>query len=478
MKRSQTMLKRTYIAAFLVASAFAAWLVALQRQENLQAAIPIENRTVMLEVPSGKNEVPSQNTIQQRAKITPLPGEIFLKTIDVNLDDDEDFEQVILSKKSTASTSLEIVVADFSQALGVYFRHFEGPIAATKLDSIIIQPMDVTADGLSDLLVQGLDASNDQTLTIFRRLSDRGYVRVFSGAGSEVTLQDPDNSGGASAASIVVQTPSDSPGMVVQTAYTWNNRLSSFEKKSETSVRQNNAFALGSGGTDAQVFLSWLNRLWTRNTDASDPRSLFLDVKNNALIFGDQQIQQRWIIKSAERNENRLYLTCSTSEASDLDRVVVIDAKAQDEIAVGIIDQQGSHFRRDEGWSGTYSGVAPVAALPQSIMRSEPNFDIFFGRYLGNDDSVLVLGPSKSIIVIDKKYREGIAKFYDYHGYQVLDFLQIKPNGLAGERLLFVVSAEQSGDGAIRRVRLEPAQVGPDGVRIDYRPPYEFTKTS
>ncbi len=48
------MLKRTYIAAFLVASAFAAWLVALQRQENLQAAIPIENRTVMLEVPSGK----------------------------------------------------------------------------------------------------------------------------------------------------------------------------------------------------------------------------------------------------------------------------------------------------------------------------------------------------------------------------------------------------------------------------------------
>jgi hypothetical protein len=25
--------------------------------------------------------------------------------------------------------------------------------------------MDVTADGLSDLLVQGLDASNDQTLT-------------------------------------------------------------------------------------------------------------------------------------------------------------------------------------------------------------------------------------------------------------------------------------------------------------------------
>jgi len=91
---------------------------------------------------------------------------------------------------------------------------------------------------------------------------------------------------------------------------------------------------------------------------------------------------------------------------------------------------------------------------------------------------VLVLAPSKSIIVLDKKYREGIARFYDYNGYRGLDFLQIQPNGLAAESLLFVVSAEQSGDGAIRRVRLVPAQIGPNGVQIEYRTPYVFTKTS
>ncbi|HBE47197.1 MAG TPA: hypothetical protein DDW14_07735, partial [Spirochaetaceae bacterium] len=134
------MLKRLYIAAFLVAFALAAWLVALQRQETLQASIPIENRTVMLESSNEKNQVQQQSAVQQRARIAPVPEEIFLKTIDLNLDDDEDFEQVIISRKSTSSQALSIVIAKFSPALGIYFRYFDGEIAATKSDSIIVQP--------------------------------------------------------------------------------------------------------------------------------------------------------------------------------------------------------------------------------------------------------------------------------------------------------------------------------------------------
>jgi len=125
--------------------------------------------------------MPSLSTLQQRAAITPLPGELFLKTIDINLDDDEDFEQIIVSKKSPSSTSLEIVVADFLSTLGIYSRYFDGAVAATKLDSIIVQTMDMTADGLPDLIVQGLDEFNNQTLTVFQR-SQIGAIRVSSPA--------------------------------------------------------------------------------------------------------------------------------------------------------------------------------------------------------------------------------------------------------------------------------------------------------
>ncbi len=479
MKTLQTMLKRLYIVVFFVALVCAAWLVALQRREILQASVPIENRTVILETSSDKNEAPSPNTMQQRATIPPLPGELFLKTIDINVDDDEDFEQVIVSKKSPSSASLEIVVADFSPALGVYSRYFEGTVAATTLNSIIVQSVDITADGLLDLIVQGLNAYNSQTLTVFRRSSSRGYARVFSSSGSKITIQEQDNSDTIGPASITVQSPSNSAGAAVQTTYRWNRRLSSFEKASETILRYDNKPSLGLAEGDTQAFLSWLNRLWTRDTDPSDLRSLFLDVEGNALILGTSQIQQRWVIQSAAHNGNRLYLTCSISESSGLSRLVTIDAETQDEISVGIIDQQVSRFRRDEGWSGIYHAASSVTLTgPGPLEAAQPDVDLFWGRYLGSDDSVLVLTPSKSIVVVEKKYREGIAKFYNYTGYQVLDFLQIQPNGLAGARLLFVVVADRSDAGEIRQIHLIPAHVGPAGVQIDYRPPHVFTKTS
>jgi len=156
---------------------------------------------------------------------------------------------------------------------------------------------------------------------------------------------------------------------------------------------------------------------------------------------------------------------------------VVIDAKTQDEISVGIVDQQVSRFRRDEGWSGTYH-LASSTNQSRSLQTEQPDIDLFWGRYLGSDDSVLVLTPSKSIIVLEKKYREGIAKFYNYAEYRVLDFLQIEPNGLAAARLIFVVEVDLSDDGAIRQLHLVPAHIGPTGVQFDYRPPYVFTKTS
>ena len=479
MKRSRILLRRMYIAAFMLAAAGAIWLVALQRQESLQAAVPIENRTVVLETSTDKNRASSHSENQQRAKITPLPGEIFLKTIDINLDDDEDFEQLILSKKNAATSSLDVVVADFSATLGIYLRYFDGPIAATKLDSIIFQSMDVTADGLTDLLVQGLNESNDQTLTVFRRLPNRGYSRVFSGIGMEIDLQEPDISVTlASAASILVKARATTPNTAIQSLYIWNSRFLSFEKKSETLVPQNAILVLGPSGNDASAFLTWLNRLWTRNTDVSDIRSLFLDPKGNALILGAGKIQQRWIIKSAERNGNRLYLTCSTSEASDLDRIVVIDAKTQNDIAVGITDQQVSHFRRDEGWAGVYSAIIPDPASTPSSEGVNTDFTSFCGRYLGDNDSVLVLSQTKSVVLIDNHYREGIAKFFDYSGLQVMDFLQILPGGLSGERLIFVVTVEKLAGEKIERIRLDPAHIDSGGVQIDYRTPYFFTKTS
>ncbi len=476
MKNFKSLISHIYFVAFFVAFLIAVYLIAIQRQETLQASVPIENRTIILESLSDKNQVSSQNASQQHAKISPLPGEIFLKTIDIDIDDDEDFEQVILCKKTAGSTVLWMIIADFSSNLGVYLRHFEAQIQASKLESITIQPLDVTGDGLSDLLIQGLDSFNNQTLTIFRRHLNRGYSLIFSEAGLSINLQDSDN---LAIPSIVVESLPNKAGFVSYKTYRWNRNRLILEKISESPLKESNTILEGPPGSDAQSYLLWLKRLWTKNSDTSNKCSLYLDTNSNALILEGQEIQQRWIIKSAERNGNRLYLTCRLSELSDLDRIFIIDARGQNEILISIIDQQVSHFRRDEGWSGRYKSFDYAKDSPEySKILSSLDHSIFLGRYLGDNHSVLVLDQSKSILVINGKYREGAARVYDYDGYQLLDFLQIQSNGLVGERLLFIISIDQSENGSINRLILRPAEIGPEGARIEYRTPYIFIKTS
>ncbi len=483
------MFKRTYIVAFFIACVAAAWLVALQRQETLRASIPLENRTAMVQLSSDSGRTPPQRSTQ-RAKIIALPGEIFLKTIDMNIDEDEDFEQVIIAKQSAASSALSLSVADFSPTLGIYTRSFDGLIAATKLESIIIQPVDVTGDGLSDLVVQGLDASNNQTLTIFRRLAGRGYSRIFSQSGISVSLGESTNAvWSGDATTIIVRKAAHLRGMLEETLYTWNLHTSSFQKSAQKFMKDSESDFSGIDGTDAQSFEVWLSRLWARTDTPSDPRYFYLDRARGELILGESQLQQRWIIKSADRNGNRLYITCSLSESSDLDRVVTIDAKARDTIALGVIDQQVSHFRHDEGWSGTYTvsnqtpiaieevvhGIPPTAQLKVSAVVDQRDY---YGRYLGNHNSVLVLSEDKSILVLNKKYFEGVSRLFQYGENTVLDFQQVLPGGLTGARLIFTVSISRASDGSIAQLRLDSAQIELDGIHSDYRTPYLFTKTS
>jgi len=87
MKNFKSLISHIYFVAFFVAFLIAVYLIAIQRQETLQASVPIENRTIILESLSDKNQVSSQNASQQHAKISPLPGEIFLKTIDIDIDE-------------------------------------------------------------------------------------------------------------------------------------------------------------------------------------------------------------------------------------------------------------------------------------------------------------------------------------------------------------------------------------------------------
>lgn len=473
------MLKRIHIIAFAIAFACAAWLVALYRQETLRASVPLTQRMVVLDTDaSAANRTDAVSArIPQRAKINPLAGELFLRTIDMNIDDDEEFEEVILVRKSTDSRELYLVAAEFAPLNGTYFRFAEAPLGQVDSDSIIVLAEDVTSDGIADLVVQGLDVSNQQFLAVLRRDGTRGYGIAFSGIAPELSLMQDASDTPERSARIVSQLPLESEKKIVRTEFKYNPRLRTFEQLSKNIMPMLSMPGQDiPPGTSAQEYLKWLQRLWIR-TGSDGPRELYFDTDNQEVIFSSGSIQQRWVILNTARSGSRLYINCSTSESSDLDRAITVETMEKNSIFVSILDQQVSRFRRDEGWSGIYE-TKPKSASAMALEAPSFSLDELAGRYLGLDNSVLVIDGSKTIFVTKGTYREGIAHAHSWNGVQVLEFLTVDANGIPGERLLFAASVKRKSDGKIALLVLEPASAGPSGISILRRPPLVFTKTS
>ncbi len=473
------MLKRLHIVAFALAFVLAAWFAALHRQETLRASVPLAQRIVVLDTnaASGRSVDTNAARVPQRARINPQPEELFLRTIDMNIDEDEEFEEVILARKSTDSKVLNLIVAEFAPSSGLYVRFADIPLGHVDAESVIVLAEDVTGDGTVDLVIQGLDLSNQQYLAIVRRDGSRGYGVAFSGSASSLTLLQNAAQDAERAVRIVSEVFLESGQGILRTEFRYNARLRTFEQLTRTLVSVTSiAGHDGPPGTSVEDFQKWLKPFWVK-VEAEDYRSLFFDMMNQEIIFSSGAIQQRWMILHTARSGNRLYITCSTSESSDLDRVITIESREKDQILVSIIDQQVSRFRRDEGWSGLYC-AEPIPSTKTPEPTSSLTLEDLSGRYLGLEHSVLVMSETKTILVIKGRYYEGISHLHLWNGVQVLEFLALDPNGIPKERMLFAASVSRTPEGKIARLVLEPAKAGPQGISLLRRPPIVLSKTS
>jgi len=217
-----------YTIAFSAVLIAAIWLGVTQRKNTIEASVPLENRVVFLETSIEAAWPIYSNPSTQHARISPSQNELFLRTNDFNIDDDEEVEQLIFTRKSNNAANLYLVIADFSENSGNYQRVFEAPIAAVKLDSIMVQLLDLTEDGRTDLIVQGLDASSNQTLTILRKLPNKGYTQAFSAFGTKITIEEPKN---GAHARITIDISNTQKGTIERSFYVWNTRLFPLNKK-------------------------------------------------------------------------------------------------------------------------------------------------------------------------------------------------------------------------------------------------------
>lgn len=488
------------IVAFILAFGFFIYFFARMRQENLQASLPVAGRMVDLGTSAGSgSQGKASASAKNRAKISPEWDETFLDTLDMNLDEDEDLEQVIVVKHSLAeSAKISILIADFQPATGSYFRLWKGETLAAKPNAFVVQPRDLLGDGSVELLCFGIDDSNYQTLTVFRR-APRGsaaYVSIFAATGLTIAVEDqPDDTSRKSAAISVFEPAAggDSPLDQKKAIYAWNPARNAYRQESETFVPGAkieqlfiNKIATGRAGD----FESYLDGLWIKEAAAQNPSVLlYFDAKRRQITIHSNQEKQEWDWSDSNAAFAGIYASISNSAVPEMLRLLNVELVGVDRVKVGAIAQQIVKFAMREDWNGVYRRFAGSNSLsPASALEPAPidkAFDVsiagselrrslllqdFEGYYRTEEGLSIELKAGNFLMEEGGKTRRGNFSFFQFGGQTILDLGLIDEKNIPSGRLSYIVSVRTAKDNGIGTMVLKPARILSDRAQSLYRP--------
>ncbi len=494
------------IVAFILAFGSFIYFFARMRQENLQSSLPVAGRMVDLGTSAGsagqgKTAFPAKN----RAKIGPDWDETFLDTLDMNLDEDEDLEQVIIVKHSLAeSARISILVADFQPTTGAYYRLWKGETLASKPNAFVVQPRDLLGDGSVELLCFGIDASNNQTLTVFKR-AEKGpaaYVGIFSAAGLAISVEDQSDEAGRGSAAISVFEPSpggDSPLDQKKVGYAWNPSRKMYVQETLTflpgaKIEQMFINKIATGR--AADFETYLDGLWVKEDGAQNPSVLlYFDSTRRQITIHSRQEKQEWDWNDSNTAFAGIYASISNSAVPEMLRLLNVELVGIDRVRVGAVAQQIIKFAMREDWNGVYrrfadSGSPSPVSLLEPVPVDKPfgvaviglGSDAFlslqdFDGYYGTEEGVsLELKSGNFLMKTGTLTRRGNFSFFRFGGQTVLDLGLIDEKNIPSGRLSYIVSVRMAKERGIGTLSLRPARLLSDRAESLYRPDIVFSR--
>jgi len=488
------------IVAFILAFGFFIYFFARMRQENLQASLPVAGRIVDLGTPAGPgSQGKAASSTKNRAKISPDWDETFLDTLDMNLDEDEDLEQVIVVKHSLAEgAKISILIADFQPATGSYFRLWKGETLASKPNAFVVQPRDLLGDGSIELLCFGIDDSNYQTLTVFKRAS-RGpaaYASIFSAAGLTIAVEDQSDATRRSSAAISVFEPApggDSPLDQKKAGYKWNPVRKAYRQETETFVpgaKIEQLFINKIATGRAADFETYLDGLWIKEATAQNPSVLlYFDSGRRQITIHSLQEKQEWDWNDSNTAFAGIYASISNSAVPEMLRLLNVELVGVDKVKVGAIAQQIVKFAMREDWNGIYRRFAdsnspsPASSLEPipidkpfsvAVAGSERSCSLllrdFEGYYRTEEGLSLTLKAGNFLMVEGDKTRHGNFSLFQFGGQTILDLGLIDEKNIPSGRLSYILSVRTAKDNGIGTMVLKPAHILSERAESLYRP--------
>jgi hypothetical protein len=492
-----------FILFSTIALGVAVYYFVQTRSEAVEANRPLASRKLVIGQNSTAPDASAGQAEREAATnhISALPNEVILDVMSVNLDQNEGDEQILTVRKTDRpGDRLSIVVAAYIPQRRGWVRAWEGDTLATKLTTFQITTEDLIGDHNLDIICSGMDDSNNQTLTVFRRVPGPDplvifYAPVCALSADSVVVEQVDRTegyqlgqtNGASWPIAAFRHDKDSQNLLdqIKTTYSWDFRRAAYVEAGSEKIPgaqvEKEAAAKVLTGVEAD-FERFLKGAWVEaGKTASDPtaRMLVFDRSSGSIIFYSPDDQEDYDWNESHSTRYGLYVSCQNESVTDLRRLMDIELTGADTISVRVFEDLQMKVDSQGSWDGTYTKVSPDTVSAGMTAAQGPAFKLS-GGYRGADGSLLQFDGQHFTLQTENTVKKGGYILYTLGNDTVLQLSVISDSGLLVERKVYraLYTETKTGRSTSRHLQLSPASAAIDGLVLLQEPELSLDQRS
>ncbi len=452
---------RLYLAAIVIVLGLLTYFLLVSRTESIKKKPePVRYRSITPNSGQTREQPNRETTTKLTSAIALNPDETLLDLYAYNIDfEDEEDEQILVVRRTNDSAGkLRVVLADYSPLTRRWTRAWEGETLATKIKTFQLSIQDLIGDHNLNIICQGINESNEQTMTVFWKSNDAKsaqglyFSTVFAAAGNNVELQTTERPesyklGQSNAESFpILLWRADGAGVTapagalsldkIKETWNWDFSLKSYKKTSEekitgSSTNQLLVDSILDGNID--TFTGFLDGIWYKESiDPLTSQALFItfQIRDKTLFFSGEGSLELFQWETSDLNRYGIYISCRNQSVQNLRRLINIELSSPNSIAVNVFQDLRIKAEIAKKWDGTYRRLSDEIAKssrkpPSTAVESK---DRMTGAYSASDGSILNLDyPNYSLNASSQK-EEGIYTVFSISGTTVLDMRSIKVN--------------------------------------------------
>jgi hypothetical protein len=437
------------------------------------------------------SESNKENAIDDMSYLVPmidLPLDEYAQKIqDINLDNDTEEEQIILTRKSENEDShLKLYIADYNNETMRYQTALEQDILVDHMEGLSILIQDITGNQLNEVLITGFDIAGLHTLDAFRIQTLGGaeglkYREIISLAvNGTIDIETEERSQNYKSGQmtwesfpIITEASDESEDDLdlIKTVYKWNSTAFKYQQVSVSkipgvTIREENLKKLYRGNLDD--FKGFLSGPWFRVSDLNQTEQpfmqeiLYFHPEESQVIFTVDDVQEIYEWSDTYRTIFKgIYIQSENQLIKSLRRDIYITIEDMDSIRVKI---QGT-----TEWGGFYEPVSisfQQGLIHNDILKPADEMMELSGLFKSSRGIEMYLDyPFFTEKTTDGKSRKGVLTFYNLYGTNVLQMRYQKENGNLEKRSIYKADFNVTSDSTriIRTLTLEPGMLTVSG---------------